>query len=152
MVVVVGDVVVVVGDVVVVVLVVVVGGSVVVGVGDGDGGGASLMTVSSLGGGSGGLGGGSGGLGGGSGLSFGDGGSGSGGLGGSTPDSSVACVLSVALVSAYATPPTAMIAMTAATPIESCASRCHDRRGSSKIGPVGGTYWTDGRTPESVSW
>ena len=51
-------------------------------------------------------------------------------------DSLVAFVLSVALVSAYATPPTAMMAMTAATPIRKLRPPgAIGRRGSSKIRP-----------------
>jgi hypothetical protein len=126
----VGDVVVVVGDVVVVVLVVV--GTVVVDVHVGVWrGGASLVIVTVSGGGGGGSGGG------GSGFSCfgGAGGSGSGclgsgGFGGSAFGSCVALVLSVALVSAYATPPTVTMAMTAAIPIPNTAMRCHGRRGS----------------------
>src|SRR5215217_7844900 len=56
---------------------------------------------------------------------------------------SVALVLSVALVRAIATPPTAINAMTAASPNINCGNRCQ-LRGSS-IGSVGGTYSTGGR-------
>ena len=56
---------------------------------------------------------------------------------------SVALVLSVALVSATATPPMATTATTAANPNTNCGSRCHVR--GSSIGSVGGTYCTCGR-------
>ena len=146
--VVVGDVVVVVGDVVVVVLVVVIGGSVVVGVGSGGGrrrfAGDRFLT--------------------------GGGGGGAAAAARGFPasaataarvraawavpdrDSSVAFVLSEALVSAYATPPTAMMAMTAATPIVSC--RHPVPRSPRLLGdrPRRRHVLSRGRKPESVSW
>ena len=68
-------------------------------------------------------------------------------VGGFTDDAvlggSVAVVLSVALVSAIATPPTATSATAAARPNTNCGSRCQVR--GSSIGPVAGTYFTGAR-------
>ena len=65
---------------------------------------------------------------------------------------SVALVLSLALVSATATPPTATTATTAASPNTNCGNRCHVHRGSS-IGSVAGrTAPTDARPSRTVSY
>jgi hypothetical protein len=102
----------------------------VVGVGGGGGGALVTVTVSTGGG-----------------L---DGGGGGAALVGPGADvavcgGSVASVLSLALVSATATPPTATTATTAANPNTNCGSRFHAFRDSS-IGSVAGTYCTDGRS------
>src|SRR6476660_7097208 len=104
-------------------------GTVVVGVGDGGGASGALVTVTVSTG---------GGVDGGGAALLGP------GADVAVCGGSVALVLSLALVSATATPPTATTATTAAIPNTNCGSRCQVVRGSS-IGSVGGTYCTCGR-------